>query len=127
MMNQRVHVGLHRLTVRQNYFRGISFYRSGLKSGKSLYNDLVRFVHFTHPHHISGPNIAVWFCGDLKIVGFITRVGIRATYVESYSAAAQTWTRESPVNGILCRDASNTLRALLKNPVATKQCVKFLK
>ena len=88
-MNQRVHVRLHRFAIRQNNFRCVGFHRTRLQTRQRLGNDLVRLNHLAHPHHVSGPNIAVVLDRDVKIVFLVAGVRIRSPDVQLDTAAAQ--------------------------------------
>ena len=61
----------HVIAIRKHDLRSIGFYRTWLQPLESLSNDLVRLSQLSHPHEEAGPNVAIFFYRDLKIVGFV--------------------------------------------------------
>src|SRR5262249_6448909 len=115
VMNQCVHMTLHRFTIRQHDFRRVRFHWSRLQTRERLRRDLVRLFHLAHADHVPRPDVAIGFGRHLKIVVLVTAVGICTANIEVDAAATQTWTRESPVNRIFSGDLADALSTALKD------------
>src|SRR6185369_9487062 len=121
VMNERIHVTLHRLAIRKHNFWRVGFNWTRLQSRECLRRNLVRLLHLTHAHHVTCPNVAVRFSRNFEVVILITAIRICATDVESDAAAAQTRTGESPIDSIFRGNFSDALCATLKNLVAAEE------
>ncbi len=88
VMNQRVHVRLHRFPIREHNFRRVGFDRPRFQARQRLLNDLVRLAHLAHAHQVARPNVAVVLNRNFKIVIFVTAVRVRAAIIQFDAAAA---------------------------------------
>src|SRR5688572_2939944 len=125
MMNQRVHVTLHRFAIRQHHFRRVGLHWTRPQARQRLHSYFVRLLHLAHSHHVTRPHVAIRFGRNFEVVGFITRVRVRAPDVEIDAAASQTWTGKSPVDSIFSGDEADALRSTLEDLVAAEQRVKL--
>src|SRR4030095_3556365 len=68
VVNESIHVTLHRFTIRQHNLRRLGLHWTRLQTRERLHRDLVRLIHLSHAHHVARPNVTLRFCRNFEVV-----------------------------------------------------------
>ena len=88
-MDQRFHLRLHLLAVRQDDLWRVGDDAAGRHAVERLLTDFYRLVHLLKAHHVARPHVALGTRRHIEGVLFIAGVGHVAAQVPVHTAGAQ--------------------------------------
>lgn len=126
VMNQRLHVLLHRRARRRHDLIILDLHRARRHLVQALMDDAQRLAKLLHAAEVAVVAVAVHADGDVEVDLVVGVVGLALAHVPRHAGAAQHDAREGVVEGVGGGDDADALRAALPDAVVREEFFGFV-